>query len=305
MGRYDNASYVSATLEFRCNLRCVHCMIEGTMDRLQPVSDDAFEHVLRRNEETRQYSGLIMTGSEITLRRDLPDLARRARAAGFEHIRIQTHGMHLSRPGYAEQLIEAGVDEFFISVAGSDAATHDGITTIKGSFDKMLRGMEIVSSFPGTAIITNTVVTERSYRLLPDVVDALEGIGALSQMEFWHYFPMSRSDDKQLLADYRLIVPYLKQACVRADARGIAVEIKNVPQCLLGQDDWRLDNGQAALLIDPDFWVEFDKNGFYRCPHRERCASKACLGLTEAYIERFGDMAGDLAPYALAELTSR
>ena len=183
MGRYDNASYVSATLEFRCNLRCVHCMIEGTMDRLQPVSDDAFDHVLRRNEETRQYSGLVMTGSEITLRRDLPDLARRARAAGFEHIRIQTHGMHLSRPGYAEQLIEAGVNEFFVSVAGSDAATHDGITTIKGSFDKMIRGMEIVSSFPGTAIITNTVVTERSYRLLPDVVDALQGIGALSH---WH-----------------------------------------------------------------------------------------------------------------------
>lgn len=302
MGRYDNASYVSATLEFRCNLRCVHCMIEGTMDRLHPVSDWAFEEVLQANAQTRQYAGLIMTGSEITLRRDLPELARRARAAGFEHIRIQTHGMHLSRPGYAEQLVEAGIDEFFISVAGSDAITHDGITAVRGSFDKMLRGMEIISRLPGTAIITNTVVTERSYRLLPDVVEVLAGISALTQMEFWHYFPMSRTDDKQLLADYRLIVPYLRRACELADARGIAVEIKNVPQCLLGTDDWRLDNTQAALLIDPDFWIEFDKNGFYRCPHRERCSSKACLGLTEAYVERFGDMAHDLRPYlALAD----
>lgn len=299
MGRYHNASYVSATLEFRCNLHCVHCMIEDTMDRLQPVSDEAFEHVLKSNEQTRQYTGLVMTGSEITLRRDLPDLARRARAAGFEHIRIQTHGMHLSRPGYAEQLIEAGIDEFFVSVAGSDATTHDGITAVKGSFDKMLRGMEIVSSFPHTAIITNTVVTERSYRLLPEVVDALSGVRALTQMEFWHYFPMSRTDDKGLLADYRLIVPYLREACDRADARGISIEIKNVPQCLLGRDDWRLDNSQAALLIDPDFWIEFDKNGFYRCPHRENCASKACLGLTEAYVERFGDMAADLRPYVV------
>jgi len=298
MGRYDNESYVSATLEFRCNLRCVHCMIEGTMDRLKPVSDEAFEEVLRQNSRSRDYSGLIMTGSEITLRRDLPELAQRARDAGFEHIRIQTHGMHLSRPGYAEKLIEAGVDEFFISVAGCDAATHDGITAVPGSWDKMLRGMEIISSVPNTAIITNTVVTERSYRLLPEVVDALDGISALTQMEFWHYFPMSRTDDKGLLADYRLIVPYLREACARADARSIAVEIKNVPQCLLGPDAWRLDNTQAALLIDPDFWVEFDKNGFYRCPFRDLCASKACLGLTEAYVSRFGDMAADLRPYA-------
>jgi len=296
MGRYDNQSYVSATLEFRCNLRCVHCMIEGTMDRLQPVSDDAFEQVLRQNERTRQYSGLVMTGSEITLRRDLPELARRARDAGFEHVRIQTHGMHLSRPGYAEKLIEAGIDEFFISVAGCDAATHDGITKVPGSWDKMIRGMEIISGVPGTAIITNTVVTERSYRLLPDVVDALSHISALTQMEFWHYFPMSRTDDKGLLADYRLIVPYLREACARADARNVAVEIKNVPQCLLGPDAWRLDNTQAALLIDPDFWIEFDKNGFYRCPHRDSCQSTACLGLTEAYVRRFGDMADDLKP---------
>lgn len=297
MGRYDNQSYVSATLEFRCNLHCVHCMIEGTMDRLQPVSDEAFEQVLRHNETTRQYSGLVMTGSEITLRRDLPELARRARAAGFEHIRIQTHGMHLSRPGYAEKLIEAGIDEFFVSVAGSDAATHDGITMVPGSWDKMIRGMEIVSAVPGTAIITNTVVTERSYRLLPEVVDALRNISALTQMEFWHYFPMSRTDDKGLLADYRLIVPYLREACARADARNVAVEIKNVPECLLGPDAWRLDNAQAALLIDPAFWIEFDKNGFYRCPHRDRCASRSCLGLSEAYVSRYGDMADDLKPF--------
>lgn len=298
MGRYDNSRYVSVTLEFRCNLACVHCMIEGTMDRLETVPDDEFEAVLEQNRRTGQWSGIIMTGSEITLRRDLPELARRARAAGFAHVRIQTHGMHLARPGYVDKLIDAGVDEYFVSVAGADAATHDGITAVRGSFDKMMIGLEKLSAVPGTAIITNTVVTELSYRLLPGVVDALSGIGALTQMEFWHYFPMSRSDDKQLLADYRQIVPYLREACRRADALGVAVEIKNVPQCLLGEDAHRLENGQAELLIDPAFWVEFDKNGFYRCPHRAACTAQSCLGLSEAYITRFGDMAADLRPLA-------
>ncbi len=296
MGRYDHSRYVSLTMEFRCNLRCVHCMIEGTMDRLTPVSDQQFEGVLAINREERRWSGLILTGSEITLRRDLPELAQKARSAGFEHVRIQTHGMHLARANYARELVEAGVDEFFVSVAGSDAATHDEITCIPNSFSKMMRGLEIVSEIPGTAVITNTVVTERSYRLLPAVVDALRPIGALTQMEFWHYFPMTEHDDKGLLADYREIVPYLAEACRRADEHGIAVEIKNVPECLLGRDAHRLENGQPQLVIDTDFWVEFDRNGFYQCPYRQHCGSRQCLGLTSAYVERFGDHKDALRP---------
>jgi len=36
----DHEKYVSLTMEFRCKLKCVHCMIEGTMDRLAPTSDE-------------------------------------------------------------------------------------------------------------------------------------------------------------------------------------------------------------------------------------------------------------------------
>jgi MoaA/NifB/PqqE/SkfB family radical SAM enzyme len=119
--RFDHRDYVSMTMEFRCNLRCVHCMIEDTMHRLAPEPADKFEELLAQNREHRRWKGLILTGSEITLRRDLPELARRARASGFEHVRIQTHGMHLAERAYCEELVEAGVDEYFVSVAGPDA----------------------------------------------------------------------------------------------------------------------------------------------------------------------------------------
>src|SRR6266403_876358 len=99
--RFDNRDYVSMTMEFRCNLKCVHCMIEGTMDRLKPESNDTFEQLLAANAATKKWRGLILTGSEITLRRDLPELAKKAKSAGFEHIRIQSHGMHLARRNYA------------------------------------------------------------------------------------------------------------------------------------------------------------------------------------------------------------
>lgn len=299
MAIYDHNKYVSLTMEFRCNLKCVHCMIEGTMDRLKPESDESFDALLEHNRRNGQWSGLILTGSEITLRRDLPELAKRARASGFDHVRIQTHGMHLGRRAYSEALVEAGIDEFFVSVAGSDALSHDTITTVRGSFEKTLRGLEILDEYPTVSTITNTVVTEASYRLLPAVVDALAHLKQLTQMEFWLYWQMSENDDKALAANHLDVLPYLKEAAGKARALGRAVEIKNFPECLLGEDSGLLVNDQPQLYIDPAFWDEFSRNGFYQCPYRDNCASKQCLGLNTAYVKKYGDHADRLKPFGV------
>jgi len=296
--RFDNRDYVSMTMEFRCNLRCVHCMIESTMDRLAPEPDERFNELLAHNAQTRRWKGLILTGSEITLRRDLPELARRARASGFEHVRIQTHGMHLAQESYAKSLVEAGVDQYFVSVAGPDAAAHDGITTVPGSFNKTLRGLEILDGMEGVVTLTNSVVTARSFHLMPAIVDSLSHLRNLIQMEFWVYWPMSESDEKNLLAPHAEIAPYLREAVARARALGRGVEIKNFPECLLGEDAPALVNTQPQLFTDPAFWPEFMRNGFYQCVYRDRCASTECLGLSTAYISKFGTDEAILKPVA-------
>jgi MoaA/NifB/PqqE/SkfB family radical SAM enzyme len=294
--RFDHRDYVSMTMEFRCNLRCVHCMIEDTMHRLAPESADRFEELLAQNRELRRWKGLILTGSEITLRRDLPELARRARASGFEHVRIQTHGMHLAERAYCEELVEAGVDEYFVSVAGPDAETHDAITTVPGSFGKTLRGLENLEGIAGAVTLTNTVVTTRSFKMLPAVVDRLSHLKRLVQMEFWVYWPMSESDDKDLVASHSQIAPYLREAVSRVRALERGVEVKNFPECLLGDEGAALMNTQPQLFIDPAFWPEFMRNGFYQCVYRDRCESTECLGLSTAYIAKYGYEADVLRP---------
>src|SRR5690606_32185020 len=102
---------------------------EDTMDRLKPQTTEQLHALLAYNGMHRKWKGLILTGSEITLHRDLPEWVRMARNAGFEKVRIQTHGMRLSSESYCAELVEAGVNEFFVSVAGADAAIHDEITT--------------------------------------------------------------------------------------------------------------------------------------------------------------------------------
>jgi len=278
-------------------------MIEDTMHRLVPESADRFEEVLKENAQHRRWKGLILTGSEITLRRDLPDLARRARAAGFEHVRIQTHGMHLAQQAYCDSLVDAGVDEYFVSVAGPDAETHDAITTVPGSFEKTLAGLELLDRHADVATLTNTVVTKRSFKLLPAVVQRLAHLRRLVQMEFWVYWPMSEADDKDLLASHAEIAPYLREAIASAKALGRGVEVKNFPQCLLGEDSAALMNTQPQLLVDPAFWPEFMRNGFYQCVYRDRCASTECLGLSTAYIAKHGYDEQILRPMTAAAVT--
>lgn len=279
--------YISTTMEFRCNLACTHCMIEGTMDWLKPQTMADFDALLARNAAERRWKGLILTGSEITLHRGLPDMAARARTSGFAHVRIQTHGMQLARPDFCRRLVEAGVDEFFVSVTAGDAATHDAIARVPGSFDRILKGLENLEQHP-VLVITNTVVTQASYRSLPALVARLGHLTRLRQMEFWNYFPMREEDDKDLIVSYRDLMPILLEAVEAAQALGRRVEVKNVPECLLGTHSDILVNDQPELMIDPAFWNEFARNNFERCVHRAYCGTRRCLGLTDAYVKKFG-----------------
>jgi len=299
MGCFNHDQYVEITMHFRCNLLCEHCMIEGTMDRLEPESMERFQELLEYNRQHQRWKALVLTGSEITLRRDLPDLARRARRNGFEHVRIQTHGMRLADENYCRELIAAGIDEYFVSVTASDAESHDDITKVPGSFHKTLRGLENLKAFEGVIICTNTVITERSYRHLPRVVERLGHLRRLVQMDFWNYWPMSEQDDKDLIASHLDVLLFLKQAIVKARALGRAVEVKNFPECLLGEVHDALENLQPELFIDPSFWKEFQRNGFEQCVHRTVCGSRGCLGLNTAYIRKFGWQADALTPYPI------
>ncbi len=272
-------------------------MIEGTMDWLRPESADQFESVLAQNAQHRQWTGLILTGSEVTLRGDLPELARRARESGFEHVRIQTHGMRLADEGYCRELVDAGIDEYFVSVTTADAASHDAITGVAGSFERTLRGLENLEAYEGVSTLTNTVITKRSFRQLPAVVERLGHLRRLAQMEFWNYWPMRETDDKDLIASHLEVLPFLRAAIAGARARGRGVEVKNFPECLLGGDRAALENDQPKLVIDPEFWPEFMRNGFHQCVHRGYCGSRRCLGLNTAYVNKYGWHADVLVPF--------
>ena len=211
-------------------------------------------------------------------------------------MRIQTHGMRLASTEYCRTLVDAGIDEYFISVTADSAELHDRITEIPGSFDKTVQAIRNLDAFPSVKIFTNTVITRLSFPSLPGVVELFRDIRRLERMDFWNYWPMAEEDDTGLLASHFDILPWLQQAVRAARQLGRQVEIKNFPHCLLGDCASCLINDQPELRIDPRFWNEFNRNGFHQCEYRDVCGSKQCLGLNAAYAKKFGWHADRLQP---------
>ena len=67
--------------------------------------------------------------------------------------------------------------------------------------------MEHLEQYEDVVSITNTVVTTENFRLLPAVVERLAHLRNLMQMEFWVYFPMKETDEKNLIASHMEMLP--------------------------------------------------------------------------------------------------
>ncbi len=120
----------------RCNHACAHCyQIQGqkgelTLDQVRAVLDDlATAGVLTLN----------VSGGEATLRPDLLDILRHARARGFA-VRLYTNAF-LVDDAMADGIAAAGLLEVHVSVYSAVASEHEAVTRVPGSLARTLGGV--------------------------------------------------------------------------------------------------------------------------------------------------------------------
>lgn len=144
----------------RCNHVCVHCyQVHGTKGEL------AFEGLVALMDELAQAGALflVFSGGEATLRPDLPDLLRAARARHFA-ITLMTNGYAISDAVH-DAIVETGVWKVRISLYSDIAAEHDAVTRVPGSFDRLItnvrrlrqNGVQVELAVPLLSLSTATV----------------------------------------------------------------------------------------------------------------------------------------------------
>ena len=95
----------------------------------QVAPEPSLERIAFQMDRLRQASGACnvqLSGGEPTVRDDLPEIIRMAKARGFALIQCNTNGLRLgTEPGYAASLREAGLDSVYLQCDAADDAAHE------------------------------------------------------------------------------------------------------------------------------------------------------------------------------------
>ncbi len=123
----------------RCNLRCPVCFATaGTRGYVyEPTKEEIGDMLqnLRRNEPVPT-TALQFSGGEPTIRKDLFELIRMAKDAGFRHVEVNTNGLRLAESvEYCRGLVEAGMSTLYLQ--------FDGVTS---EVYKFTRGLDLLDT---------------------------------------------------------------------------------------------------------------------------------------------------------------
>ncbi len=292
---YNASDSLLVAFGFRCNLACTFCMVEDVLDVDKGCDLDSFKRFSADAEAMRGIRRVIFSGGEATMERDLLEYVAHARTlGGIEHVRIQTNATRLRDRRYLRTLLDAGVDEFFVSLHGHDPSSCDEITDRPGSFGRIVEGIAAIAETSAT-LVTNTVIAQPNYRHLAKIVALVAPHGPRA-MEFWNIWPRVTGDGtERMLVRVTEARPHLIEALEAAEAHEIETVVKFYPRCLLGRFEDRQNNTQPTALIDSHYW---NRDPRYDCLYSGICddGDSRCTGLSHVYVDKFGWEQAELRP---------
>jgi radical SAM protein with 4Fe4S-binding SPASM domain len=138
---------LNGTLELthRCNLNCIHCYCNLPLDSSESRKQELSTlEVLEIIDQTVDQGclWLLLTGGECLVRKDFFDIWRYAKKKGLL-LTLFTNGTLIS-PATADLLHEFPPFSVEITLYGAGSETYEKITGVPGSYDKCLRGINLL-----------------------------------------------------------------------------------------------------------------------------------------------------------------
>ncbi|MCW5791359.1 MAG: radical SAM protein [Polyangiaceae bacterium] len=150
-----------------CNQNCLFCNARRAEERPDWLRSAPLRVARAAAQAPRE---LVLTGGEPTLRRDLPQLVRLAKARGAERVVLETNATLLS-PARVEALARAGIDRARVHLPGWGAAA-DHTTRDAGGFTATLTGIRALTA-AGVSVELAIPVTESTRASLPTLAQRL------------------------------------------------------------------------------------------------------------------------------------
>ena len=166
-----------------CDLVCLHCRAcaqsrpdpnELTSEQSRQLIDQVARFPVRPM--------LVLTGGDPLKRGDIYDLIAYSRGQGLETA-ITPSPTPLVTTEAIARLQKAGIDRMAVSIDGADAATHDRMRGVPGSFAQTQRIMKDARNL-GIAVQVNTTLNPDNF----DQIEAMAEMLARHQIVLWSVF---------------------------------------------------------------------------------------------------------------------
>lgn len=223
-------------ITYRCNAACTFCYA-GCNCTVNPVGSDkemSLEEVRTILEKIRhqaQVPSVSFTGGEATLRPELPEMIRYARELDMR-VNLITNGMRCT-PELVGRLAEAGLHSAQVSVEGTCAEVHEGITRIRGSFQS---AVDAVANFKaaGLTVHTNTTITKTNVADALDMPTFVKRVLGLTTFSMNLVIPTgSAALNEELVVTYTELGPILETIMERSSAEGVEFKwYSPTPMCI-------------------------------------------------------------------------
>jgi len=174
---------VTISLTSRCNLKCVMC--NHWRNPSHPSEEISRDQVLKIIEEAADWGvpEIELSGGEPMIRTDFLEMLSLVRSRGLK-VNVTTNGVRIDREMARALTMTPGL-RLQISIDGASAETHDAIRGVAGTFEKVMKGIELLNEFNAAVeqpipLNATTVILDRNIDELTDIIPLVRRLGFAS-----------------------------------------------------------------------------------------------------------------------------
>lgn len=279
-----------------CNAKCIFCCAEKELGRWL-----SYSKVIKLLDKARQKGSwyVSFSGGEATLYPDILKVVKYAKENNFKLIQIISNGIKLADLRFASKLVEAGANEFKISLHSTTKKIHDYLVGVKGAFVKVQKAFDNLNTLK-VKVSSNFAINKLNYKELPLFTKLMVERYGLTGFCFMFSFYSGKMLSSDLDIRYSEVIPYLKCSLEYIRQNNVPIETKmlnNFLPCLMPEyvnimSDWGEEEDYSTTSKDGR--VKENKN-FYKGRKKllKKCKKcifyEKCFGVDKFYLEKFGE----------------
>lgn len=286
-------------ITYRCNSNCLFCAADYELSD-HPKKDldiETFKSVLEQHA-VGESDRVVINGGEPTVHKRFFEMLELVKARGA-YIDLFTNGVRLGDEGFVRELLRYGPMLIRIPLFGADAAAHDGLTGVKGNFDRVLAGLGHILALRGRSAVQlelKLLLSRATASENPKIFDLLSH--RFPKAFYFSLNPLLVSEQvKQrqdsIFQNYSSLVMESLDLIRTIRSKGWALSLDLIPLCLFPADFLRkehmgVNRDLREVYADPD--QSFEAASSYTSSKCSRClVRKRCAGFPASYIEFAGD----------------